>query len=770
MRFKTILRSLFRTRLNSSIIVISIAIGIACMNLITIFITRENKADGFQKNKNRIYALQADDPFRKGEKMYFIRYGAAEYMKDNFAEVEDFCRISNASPTKVSVNNQDYFNDKKTIAVSSNFFTFFSYKLISGNPTRVLETKQNVVISNELAIKYFGTLNVVGQKLMFPDGDKDEEMFVTGVFEKPHESTQLDFEMVRQIGENDSRCYLLLKENTDILQLEKKFAQNKEEIPIVHDGTPGTHYLKNLKAAYFDTSRRQTIENSRDKKDLTIALVIALMIFGVALFNYLGLINNRLMEKTREHSIRRVNGGSKLNLISGFMGETFILVGVAFGASLLLMILAIPFFNQLTSTNITTAFVFHTENILLLIGIPALILLASLLFALFKMSKSVQPETLKPGKFQTARKFQIPAFNVTQLAISVVLIIGSIIILKQISYITNKNIGIDKTVLEVKIPVQHKTLAPIFKAELEKNSSVEMISLANASPVLEHFMILMHYDENGVDKQYTPSVFPGDQNFTKVLGIEIIKGNDFSENAESNQNKCIINESLAALFPDKDLIGKPLPGSENDIVIGICKDFHYGSLKEVIEPGYIAYGNDGFYLMVKPAANQTAQARKAVADTWNELIADFPLNMESIGDRYEWMHRENQNYAKLIGACGIISIFLSMIGLFAVSFHTSRRRIKEIGIRKVNGAKISEILALLNKDFIIWVGIACIIALPTGWYFMHKWLESFVYKTNLSWWIFALAGVLALAIALLTVSWQSWRSATKNPVEALRYE
>jgi len=434
------------------------------------------------------------------------------------------------------------------------------------------------------------------------------------------------------------------------------------------------------------------------------------------------------------------------------------------------MIWSVPFFNQLTTSSITKAYIFSLQNVFLLFGIPAFILLISFLFAFIRINKEVHPEALKPGKVQLAGKFNIPAFNIAQLAISVILIIGSIIILKQIHFITNKNIGINKKVLEVKIPQQHKNLSPIFKAELEKNPSVEMVSLAQASPVLEHFMLLLHYNENGVDKQYTPACFVGDENYLKALGIKMIQGNNFSENSASNKNKCIINESLAALFPNQDLIGKKLPGSESNIVIGICKDFHYGSLKNVIEPGYISYGSNGFYLMVKPAANQYAQAYLAVAATWNKLIKDFPVNMESIGDRYEWKHRENKNYAKLIGACGLISIFLSMIGLFAVSFHTSRRRIKEIGIRKVNGAKISEILALLNKDFLIWVAIAYIIAIPLGWYFMHKWLESFVYKTSLNWWIFALAGLLALGIALLTVSWQSWRAATRNPVEALRYE
>jgi putative ABC transport system permease protein len=325
-------------------------------------------------------------------------------------------------------------------------------------------------------------------------------------------------------------------------------------------------------------------------------------------------------------------------------------------------------------------------------------------------------------------------------------------------------------VIEVKIPGQYKNQAALFKNELEKQSSVEMVSIANASPVLEHFMLLLHYDDNGEEKEYTPAVFVGDENFSRVLGVEIIGGNNFSEHAESNRDKCIINQSLAHLFPDQDLIGKILPGTENTTVIGISEDFHYSSLKRNVGPGYITYGTDGFYLMVKPASNQIAEARAAIANIWDELITDYPVNMESVGERYKWIHRENTNYAKLIGACCAISVFLSMIGLFAVSFHASRRRIKEIGIRKVNGAKITEILTLLNTNFVKWVIVAYVIGTPIAWFAMHKWLENFAYKTELSWWIFALAGLLALGIALLTVSWQSWRAATRNPVEALRYE
>ena len=209
---------------------------------------------------------------------------------------------------------------------------------------------------------------------------------------------------------------------------------------------------------------------------------------------------------------------------------------------------------------------------------------------------------------------------------------------------------------------------------------------------------------------------------------------------------------------------------EDRIVTGIVKDFNYSSLKSLVEPAFIAFDPKGLHLMVKPSENQIAQAHEAIVETWKQLIPDYPLNMETIGDRYDWLHRENQNYLQLIGACCIISVFLSMIGLFAISFQSSRYRTKEIGVRKVNGAKISEVMAMLNKDFVKWIAIATVVAVPVAYYAMNKWLEGFAYKTSLSWWIFALAGLLALGITLLTVSWQSWKAATRNPVEALRYE
>jgi putative ABC transport system permease protein len=284
-------------------------------------------------------------------------------MKNNFSEVEDFCRISNANPLKLTAGEQDYFDKPSVIAASSNFFDFFSYQLLINTPKAVLTSAQDIVISDILAVKYFGDSDPAGQRITLTYRDKQEEMVVSGVFKKPGESTQINFDMVKLIGQIDSRCYLRLAKNTNISQLEGKFAGNKNTIPIVNDGTPGTHYLKDLRAAYFDTSRRQTIEKSRNKSDLYIAIVIAMLIMAVALFNYFGLINNRLMEKNREHVIRRIIGSSKRDLLTDFIIETTILIGLALFLSIFLMIWVMPFFNQLTSSSITLSYIFNLHNI-----------------------------------------------------------------------------------------------------------------------------------------------------------------------------------------------------------------------------------------------------------------------------------------------------------------------------------------------------------------------------------------------------------------------
>jgi putative ABC transport system permease protein len=357
-----------------------------------------------------------------------------------------------------------------------------------------------------------------------------------------------------------------------------------------------------------------------------------------------------------------------------------------------------------------------------------------------------------------------------QIAGSVALIICSIVILKQMNFISNKSIGLDKNVIEVRIPESYADKASVFRDDLLKDKSVDCISIVTASPVLEHFMLALRYEDNGAEKEYSPSGFTGDANYLKVMGIKLIRGEDFSQLQSPGGKKCLINETFYKMFRDRDLIGKSVPGMEDMTILGVTEDFNYNDLKSKVEPAFIAFSTKGSHLLVKPLPGQLMAARKKISQVWDQLIPDYPLNIESVGDRFEWFHRDNRNFIKLIMSCAFISILLSMIGLFAVSLQTSLNRTKEIGIRKINGAGIAEILAILNKDLLRWLLMAIVIASPLALFAMNKWLENFAYKTRFAWWIVALAGIITILISLLTVSWHSLRAAVRNPVETLRYE
>jgi putative ABC transport system permease protein len=574
-----------------------------------------------------------------------------------------------------------------------------------------------------------------------------------------------------KLSENTERyAFLLLKNNADPAQLEKLFAEEKDKIPVFNDGTPGKYYLKSFRQTYFDTSEYYLLGNKRDKSDLVIALIIGLMIISVASVNYLGLMNNKLIDKTPEFYIRRINGGSGASLVFDFMIENLIIIGIAFVISLEVISWMIPFFNDLTDSKIDVAYLTRPESFLFMLYVVFALLLVTLIFSVQKISKHKISSTHKVIIDNEGKIIKIPAFNIFQLIVTVVLLICSITILKQINYITKKEIGINKDVIEVKIPYIYESKTKIFKEDLLKNPSVASISVTTASPLLEWIQASFQYKENGEEKQYSPKIFRGDEAFISTLGIVLREGRDFSGNLNSDKNNCVINESLARYFSGRNLIGEKLPGYEKLTVIGIVRDFNCSGAKDPITPAVIIYDNSGNHLLVMPAIGQSQSVKKSISENWQKHIPDFPVNIETVRERYDWYHIKETNFAKLIVSCCVISLFLSMIGLFAISFHSSRKRTKEIGIRRINGATVFGVISLLTSDFLRWIIIAFVPASFITWYLMNKWLQGFAYRTGLDFWIFALAGLLTVATTLITVSWQSVRAATRNPVETLRYE
>ena len=771
-QLQQIIRGLKKNRLNSSVIIISLALEMVCFLLIAVFIQRELKPESFNPDKHRTFALQSNNPFGavggSSTKMLFCRYGSAEYIKENFAEVESFCRITYNSVKRIKVNRNQFYDQPIVLNASSNFFSFFNYTLLSRNEQTVLETKNDIAISKELALKYFGEILPIGKSILITFNGEEKEFFVTGVFERPIASTQLIFDMVTRFeGERDSRCYVKLDSPFSRQKVEDEFARLKNEIPVLRD-VPNQYDLLPMNEAYFSSMRRSQFDKSRDKADLWIAGIVALMILGIAIFNYLILIKNKLNDNTITYSINRIQGASDNNLTRLFMRETVAMLFIAFALGMVFLQLFIPYFNELLSTTITASAFIQSDSLILIVLLLGLVSVITYFFVLFHIRTQLSTTNIKGSNKPIRRK--IHGMNIIQLAAMVILVICSSVIIKQIQFINNKEIGLDKNVTAVKIPQVYQNKAEVFIEELRSNPNIIDLALTHSSPLFGHFKLLLNYDDNGVKKEYYPCLFSGDANFVKTLGIRILEGEDFSGIPEVDKRKCLINKSLANMFPNQKLIGKSMPGNPDKTIIGIVEDFHFSSLKRIVEPGYIEYNDKGPNILVKARDGLEDEVQASITAIWAKLIPDYPVDFVNLDVRYKSLHDENKNFIRLIGSCSLISIFLSMMGLFAISVDKCIKRTKEIGIRKVNGAKISEILNLLNYEFIKWVAIAFIIALPLSWLSMNKWLENFVYKTSLSWWIFALAGLLALGIALITVSWQSWRAATRNPIEALRYE
>lgn len=770
MKLNQIFRRLLRNPVNSLIIIISLAIGMACTNLIMLFIIRELNTDTFQENRDRIYLLKCDNPYEKGLQMSNCKKGGAEYIKENFSQVEDFCRIRFSRAQKVMIANQIYNDNLAVFETSSTFFTVFSYKLLTNNPKSVLTTKDDIVISEDLAQKYFGDKLPVNRIITIIDGNIKTDFIIKGIFKKPAENSQLNFDMVKLADNTERYAFLLLKKNADPVRLEKLFEEEKDKIPVINDGVPGKYYLKSFKKTYFDTSEYSLLGNKRAKSDIVIAMIIGLMIICVASVNYLGLINNKLFDKTPEFNIRRINGGTKASLILEFMIENLVIMAISFIISLEIISWIIPLFNNLTDSQININYFTRPDSFLIMSIVAFFLLLVTLIFSVNKMTRQNTSFICKGIIDKEGKIVKFPVFNIFQLIVSIVLLICSITILKQINYISNKEIGINKDVIEIKIPSLYESKTKIFKEEMLKQPSVSKISVTTASPLLEWIQTSFQFTENGEDKQYSPKIFRGDELFISTLGIDLIAGRNFSGNIASDKNNCIINESLARYFSGRNLIGEKLPGYEKLTVIGIVKDFNCSGAKDPVTPGVIIFDNSGSHLLVMPVPGQLQSLNNSISETWQKLIPDFPVNTESVRERYDWYHIKETNFAKLIISCCLISLFLSMIGLFAISFNSSRKRTKEIGLRKINGATIVEVISLLNRDFFRWIIIASVPAGIIALYIMNKWLQDYAFRTELNLWIFALAGLLVLATTLLTVSFQSLKAAKRNPVDALRYE
>ncbi len=771
---KLALRNLLKNKVYSFLIIGGFAIGFAVVVLIGLFYRCETTVNSDFANHKRIYRL-----YDVKKNLCNLNWDLNPVIRSEYAEVENACPVDYATGTTfIAKNDLTHANTEiqHLLTTTNSFFSIFSVEMeesLTGSPFR---DKESVVISRSVANRLFGTQNPLGQQI-----NVENHLIgtVSGIFDKlpDNSSFQADvifnsenekFRMSRTVsnGEryNPTNHFILLKDGINTQFFADKL--NKSEMLKALD--VDSLALQKLDDIYLS---KLTIKSRHAKGNpalLQLFLAIAVLILLLSSINYLNYSISMQYAKLKEIGINKVSGASWKELLSYTFVEVCLGVFIAVIISVIITFLAIPYseilfgkelhINRNDWLSIAPVFISAVFFIVLLNSLAPISILSK-----FRITEFLSGFKGKRNSRQIAKHVMLTF----QLSASIALIAVVMIIFKQLSFVKHSDLGFNREMLiRIDIPQNYKGTEALMQ-EISTLSFVQGNSLSMGCPG----MINNRMDVNS-ENNFTMNCIPVGADYLKTMGIELLQGRDF---LEGDLNKaCLLNEEALKQFGWENFEGKKydVGNTGGYTVAGIVKDFKFESYHQVVEPLALLFDGAPYanVLSVRLSPGNTGEQIQQIQQRWETVSPYEPFNFMFYDDFFQSMYAKEETLASSVTFFSLIAIALTCMGILGQIFMISLNRVKEIGIRKINGARISEVIILLNKDFIKWVAFAFVISTPAAYYAMNKWLENFAYKTTLNWWIFALAGLLALGIALLTVSWQSWRAATKNPVEALRYE
>jgi len=772
-RTKQIIRNWRRNKLFSLTAIISLTIGFACCNLLAAFVINEWQISNGSTDNERIFVLKTDNPMTlesTKEKSSYILHQVPPLLMERYPEVESFCRFQPLRDNAIFKVGDFKTNKLQFLRTDKNITDFLKIPVIAGNLQKTLSTPGETAITTSWANKSFGTTDVLGKTIILKEGNKQSTQKITAIVDNSYTSSFVIFDVLLPLKEenfNGGVTFLKLRDGENMLSLQKKMDNDIKDLPKFTKDCK--YYLQSLREYYFDKSETQTNWSfllKRDSMFITVGIFAALAILFVSCFNFINLYLVRLFKSGKTNSIQLLLGASSWQLQKHMILESFIATLIGFFTSVLLVLLALPSFNHLFGAHLSAAFLLQPSVIVFYLVLIATLTLIPAIYLGFKFRKSGLSNLKNIITGNTKAVFSNTMMSI-QFGFSVLLIIAALVYSQQLNFIS-ETANINPNIVEVQgagIPeVQFNT----FKNKVNNLSCVDASTISNT-------LFLNTWIALGDDNLPTLG-YNMDNDFLKVHNIVLSEGSGFTENSKENNDQAIVNETLIKKYKLDSPIGQSIELSGSNIrIVGVVKDFYTEPFSTKVKPTVIKpyIPDDNTFKTIQIKLTDGIQRQAALIELkqlWKESFPDKTFQYSFPADDFKELHKDYSKLAEMINFFTLISFLLTSIGLFAIAWYSVEQRTKEIGIRKVNGAKISEIITMLNKDIVKWVVIAFTIATPIAWYLMNNWLENFAYKTTLSWWIFALAGVLALGIALLTVSWQSWKAATRNPVKALRYE
>jgi putative ABC transport system permease protein len=750
----------------STITIGSFAVSIAVIILLTSFLVSEFGYDSHLKNANRIYRIKAS----KNEAS--VPEQSRDLILNNIPGIE---AVSNfMTGNEPVVYNETNFS-ANVINSDEGLFSILPIEFVLGNPKGVFGDKKNVVITESLSKRIFGNENPIGKTLNI---SYKEDVQVSAVIKDFPEKSTLSGDMICSadlklrfsrscFNDNCTYFYKLLVLLKPGVSDEAVSSKLTPLIPKFYDKDDNEYSLIPYKNAYFDTSLRNDNLVHANVKLVHLLIWLTVLLLILAVFNYINLSVAHNTNRLKEFGIKQTLGARNLNVFIQFIGEAFFTTLAASFAALMIAFLMQPLFVKLFGKDFPVFGIFSSPGLILvclatLVGISIISATYPAWVATKVQAKDLLQKkgTAKAGGFDLRK-----SLNIAQFAASIVILVSLMVITRQVKYVKNLDFGFETGQL-IKIPVHWKAADKIdvLKERLNSIPGVESSCFTHGTPG-EIYSYNQSDEQNKTNELGKVSNISSDYSFVETFGLKILEGRNFYEGDKNNF--CLINKTAMQQAGWESFEGKQMFGFD---VVGLFDDFHYENLYNKIGALMITNARNVSHFNVRIRPQNMAQTLQDVEKGFKEVLPDYGFSFQFYDDYLDSMYQQEEKRADSIRVIAIIAILISCVGLIGLVEFSTKRRIKEIGIRKVNGARISEVLVMLNKDFVKWVAIAFVIATPIAYYAMNKWLESFAYKTALSWWIFALAGLLALGIALLTVSWQSWRAATRNPVEALRYE
>ena len=779
-------RNLWKNKTFSFINILGLALGMACSLLIMIWVQDELRMDRFHQNDSRLYRVMENQYYTGVVNTFASTPGIlAENIVKDIPEIQLASQMLWENTPLFTVGNT--FEKEKGRFVQGDFLTMFSFPLKEGNPKTALKRPDGLVISQKLADKYFKGQNPMGKTIRI---DNTDDVMVTGVLAEIPENSSLKFDFLlsydrwqktnkwaKEWGNNGPRCFVMLAPNTSV---DKVNAKIKNYIKTKNKDSNVELFLQNYGESYLYSNWDAGKQNGGRIEYVKLFSIVALFILAIACINFMNLATARSVKRAKEIGVRKVVGAYRNSLMGQFLGESMLITLLSLVLSVLLVLLVLPVFNTLTEKHLSLDFS-KPAFLLLLVGLSVVTGLFSGSYPALFMA-SLNPVVILKGslKFKSSATYFRKGLVVLQFGLSILLILGTLVVYRQIQFIQTKNLGYNReNLLYMPLEGDLQKNFPAFRQELEQQPGIKSVTCAQSDP-LEVGSSTQGVKWPGKD---TTQLILFSQNaisydYIKTMGIKLLDGRDFSTDYSTDTSNFLINEASARKMGYKEPVGKEMTmWNKKGKIIGLMKDFHYNSLHIAIEPLILnlqrGLNDTTKYwgsILVRTQPGQSKQALVSMEASFKKFNPHFPFKYAFTDQEFANLYKAENTVSKLSGYFAFLAIFISCLGLFGLATFTAEQRTKEIGIRKVLGASVPGLVGMLSKEFIQLVLLAAFIAFPLGWYFLTGWLEKYAYRIDLEWWYFLVAIVVAVVIALLTVSFQSIKAALMDPVKSLRSE